>query len=171
MPNVVAGLKSSFSAPLLADPGEAFIYGINLDWLGRVIEAVTGKSLDVAVSEGVTGPLGMDQTTFAMTGDQQANCTPVHVPGEDGSWVAVGEVLNPQPEYWAAGHGLFGPPSDYIKFERALLRGGELDGTRILRQSTVDAAFSNQIGALDFPPELPTADPGAACDFSAGPGF
>ena len=171
VPNVVAGLKSSFAAPLLADPGDAFIYGINIDWLGRVIEAVTGKGLDVAVKEGVTGPLGMDQTTFAMTSDQQANSTPVHVRGEDGNWIAVGEVLNPQPEYWAGGHGLFGPPSDYIKFERALLRGGELDGTRILQESTVDAALRNQIGAVDFPPELPTADPAAACDFSAGPGF
>ena len=171
VPNVVAGLRSSLTAPLLADPGESFTYGINIDWLGQVIEAVTGKGLDVAVKEGVTGPLGMDQTTFAMTGAQQANSTPVHVRGEDGNWLAVGEVLNPQPEYWAGGHGLYGPPSDYIRFERALLRGGELDGTRILRQDTVDAAFSNQIGDLDFPASLPTADPAASCDFTAGPGF
>jgi methyl acetate hydrolase len=64
-----------------------------------------------------------------------------------------------------------GPPSDYIKFERALLRGGELDGTRILRQSTEDEAFSNQIGDLEFPADLPTADPASSCDFQAGPGY
>ncbi|HEX2745798.1 MAG TPA: serine hydrolase domain-containing protein [Streptosporangiaceae bacterium] len=171
VPNVVAGSAASLTAPMLADPGEAFIYGINYDWLGKVIEAVTGVGLDVAIKQGITGPLGMDQTTFLMNDDQRPNSTPVHVKAEDGTWVSIGEVLNQAPDYWAGGHGLYGPPSDYIKFERALLRGGELDGTRILRQDTVDAAFTNQIGELDFPAELPTADPAAACTFLAGPGF
>jgi CubicO group peptidase (beta-lactamase class C family) len=171
VPNVVAGSAASLTAPMLADPGEAFIYGINYDWLGRVVEAVTGVGLDVAIKQGITGPLGMDQTTFLMNDDQRPNSTPVHVKGEDGTWVSIGEVLNQEPDYWAGGHGLYGPPSDYIKFERALLRGGELDGTRILRPDTVDAAFTNQIGELDFPAELPTADPASTCTFRAGPGF
>jgi methyl acetate hydrolase len=171
VPNVVAGSAASFTAPLLADPGERYIYGINIDWLGKVIEAVTGTGLDVAIKEGVTGPLGMDQTTFAMNDGQRSNSTPVHVRAEDGTWTAIGEVLNEAPDYWAGGHGLYGPPSDYIKFEQALLRGGELGGTRILQQSTVDAAFTNQIGDLDFPADLPTADPVSSCDFQAGPGF
>jgi CubicO group peptidase (beta-lactamase class C family) len=171
IPNVVAGSSASFQAPMLADPGEAFIYGINIDWLGKVVEAVTGVGLDVAIKDGITGPLGMDHTTFLMNDDQRPNSTPVHVKGEDGNWVAIGEVLSQSPDYWAGGHGLYGPPSDYIKFEQALLRGGELDGTRILQQSTVDAAFTNQIGDLDFPAELPTADPASSCDFNAGPGF
>ena len=171
VPNVVAGSAASLTAPMLADPGEAFIYGINYDWLGKVIEAVTGVGLDVAIKQGITGPLGMDQTTFLMNDDQRPNSTPVHVKGGDGTWMSIGEVLNQEPDYWAGGHGLYGPPSDYIKFERALLRGGELDGTRILRQETVDAAFTNQIGELDFPAELPTADPAVACTFLAGPGF
>jgi methyl acetate hydrolase len=171
VPNVVAGSAASFTAPLLADPGERYIYGINTDWLGKVVEAVTGVGLDVAIKEGVTGPLGMDQTTFSMNDDQRSNSTPVHVKGDDGTWTVTGEVLNQQPDYWAGGHGLYGPPSDYIKFERALLRGGELDGTRILQQSTVDEAFSNQIGDLEFPADLPTADPASSCDFRAGPGY
>jgi CubicO group peptidase (beta-lactamase class C family) len=156
---------------MVGDPGEAFIYGINIDWLGKVVEAVTGVGLDVAIKQGITGPLGMDQTTFLMNDEQRPNSTPVHVKAEDGTWTAIGEVLNQAPDYWAGGHGLYGPPSDYIKFQRALLRGGELDGTRILRESTVDEAFSNQIGDLDFPAECPTADPASSCDFSAGPGF
>jgi methyl acetate hydrolase len=171
VPNVVAGSRASFTAPMLTDPGEEFIYGINIDWLGKVVEAVTGVGLDVAIKEGITGPLGMDQTTFLMTGDQRPNSTPVHVKGEDGTWLAIGEVLNQAPDYWAGGHGLYGPPSDYIKFQRALLRGGELDGTRILRQATVDEAFRNQIGDLDFPADLPTADPASSCAFHAGPGY
>ena len=95
----------------------------------------------------------------------------MHVKGEDGNWVSIGEILSQEPEYFAGGHGLYGPPSDYIRFERALLRGGELDGTRILRQETVDDAFRNQIGDLDFPAEIPTSDPAASCDVALGPGL
>jgi len=170
IPTVVAGVKASLRAPLVADPGTAFIYGINTDWLGQVIEAVTGVGLDVAVKQGVTGPLGMDHTTFGMNDDERLNCTPVHVRGEDGNWASIGEILNQAPEYFAGGHGMYGPPSDYIKFERALLRGGELDGARILRQQTVDAAFRNQIGDLDFPAEIPTADPASSGPLAMGPG-
>ncbi len=171
VPNVVAGSRASFTAPMLADPGEAFNYGINIDWLGKVVEAVTGVGLDVAIKQGITGPLGMDQTTFLMNDGQRPNSTPVHVKAEDGTWMSIGEILNQEPDWWAGGHGLYGPPSDYIKFQRALLRGGELDGTRILRSSTVDEAFRNQIGDLDFPAELSTVDPASTCDFNAGPGF
>jgi len=171
VPALVEGSRANFTAPMLADPGQAFVYGINIDWLGQVVEAVTGTGLDVAIKEGITGPLGMDHTTFLMNDEQRPRSTPVHVKGEEGTWVAIGEVLNQSPEYWAGGHGLYGPPSDYIKFEQALLRGGELNGTRILRQETVDAAFRNQIGDLDFPADLPTADPVSSCDFHAGTGY
>jgi CubicO group peptidase (beta-lactamase class C family) len=171
VPNVVAGSKASFTAPLLADPGEMFSYGINTDWLGKVVEAAGGVGLDVAIKEGITGPLGMSRTTFLMNDDQRPGSSPVHVKGTDGRWVSVGEVLNQAPDYWAGGHGLYGPPSDYIRFEQALLRGGELDGARILQPATVDAAFANQIGDLDFPADIPTADPASSCRFTAGPGY
>ena len=171
VPNVVAGLASSFTTPLVADPGTPFVYGFNTDWLGKVVEAVTGVGLDVAVKESITGPLGMDRTTWQREGDGLPDCTPVHVRGEDGTWTAVGEVLNQEPEWWAGGHGLYAPPTDYIRFERALLRGGELDGVRILEEATVDAVFTNQIGDLDVPSLVPTADPGSSDDWRPGPGL
>jgi methyl acetate hydrolase len=170
-PNVVSGSRAIFRAPLLADPGAAFRYGINTDWLGKVVEAVGGATLDVVIKEGITGPLGMSNTTFLLDDHQRVGSTPVHIRGEDGAWTSVGEILNQSPDWWAGGHGLYSTPRDYIRFERALLRGGELDGERILQESTVDAAFSNQIGALDFPATIPTSDPASTCDFSAGPGF
>jgi methyl acetate hydrolase len=170
-PNVMAGSKAIFGEPMLADPGTVFTYGINTDWLGRVVESISGLTLDVAVKQGVTGPLGMNQTAFLMDEAQRVASTPVHVKGDDGQWVSAGEILNQSPDYWAGGHGLYSTPRDYIRFERALLRGGELDGTRILKTATVDASFRNQIGDLEFPAHMPTADPGATCDVSLGPGL
>jgi methyl acetate hydrolase len=170
-PNVLSGSNVVFTAPLLADPGTTYIYGINTDWLGKVAEAAGGRTLDVLVKEGVTGPLGMTETAFSLNEGWKDSTTPVHVKGEDGRWIESGIELNQTPEYWAGGHGLYSTPRDYIKFQRALLGGGELDGVRILQQSTVDAAFTNQIGDLDFPPAIPTADPTATHEFNAGPGY
>jgi methyl acetate hydrolase len=155
----------------VADPGTEFIYGINTDWLGRVIEAVSGVSLDVCVKENITGPLGMNQTTFLMNDEQQANSVPVHARGEDGNWTAVGEILNQRPDWWAGGHGLYSTPRDYLRFQCMLLGNGTLEGTRILQPETVDAAFTNQIGGLDFPAEIPTADPAATHSLNLGPGY
>jgi methyl acetate hydrolase len=170
-PNVLSGSNIIFTAPLVADPGTKFEYGINADWLGKVVEAASGTTLDVAVKEGVTGPLGMDATAFLMDDRQRSNSVPVHLKGEDGTWAPSEIELNQAPDYWAAGHGLHSTPRDYLKFQRALLGGGELDGIRILQKSTVDAAFQNQIGDIDFPAAIPTADPASTYAFNAGPGY
>jgi len=68
----------------------------------------------VAIKQGITGPLGMDQTTFLMNDDQRPHSTPVHVKGEDGTWISIGEVLSQEPDWWSGGHGLYGPPSGSI---------------------------------------------------------
>lgn len=171
LPNVVPGDMAAFKAPLVADPGTRFEYGINTDWLGRVVEAVAGTTLDVVIKENITGPLGMGDTMFDLVDDRKGNKTPVHVKGEDGTWGSAGDVLPDDPQWWAAGHGLHSTPRDYIRFERALLRGGELDGTRILRQDTVDAAFSDQLDGAPFPTEIATVDPPITDTLRLGPGW
>jgi CubicO group peptidase (beta-lactamase class C family) len=170
LPNVLGGAEA-FKAPLVADPGTRYEYGINTDWLGRVVEAVTGKGLDVVVKEDITGPLDMDDTMFLLDERRRDNCVTVHVRDEAGGWASAGEMLPQEPEWWAGGHGLYSTPRDYIRFERALLRGGELDGERILSQEMVDAAFTNQIGDLDVPAEIPTADAPITDSFRPGPGW
>ena len=171
IPNVVPGDMAAFRAPMVADPGTRFEYGINTDWLGRVVEAVAGTTLDVVVKENITGPLGMDDTMFALDDSRLGNKTPVHVKGEDGQWASAGNVLPDDPQWWAGGHGLHSTPRDYIRFERALLRGGELDGARILTQETVDAAFSDQLEGAPMPTEIATADPATTDALHLGPGW
>lgn len=171
VPNVVPGSARAFEAPMVAHPGTRYVYGINTDWLGRVVEAVAGETLTQVVERGITGPLGMGDTMFRLDEGRQANCVTVHVRGEDGRWTSAGEMLNQEPDWWAGGHGLYSTPRDYIRFERALLRGGELDGERILSAETVDQAFTNQIGDLDFPAEIPTADPPITDTLRVGPGW
>jgi methyl acetate hydrolase len=171
LPNVVPGSAEAFKAPMVADPGTTFVYGINIDWLGRVVETVAEKTLDVVIKESITEPLGMGDTMFRLDPGRLENCVAVHVKADDGSWVSVAETLSQEPDWWAGGHGLYSTPRDFIRFERALLRGGELDGERILTPETVDAAFSNQIGDLDFPAEIPTAEPATTDTLRVGPGW
>jgi methyl acetate hydrolase len=88
VPNVVAGSSAS-TVPLVADPGTAYVYGIGTDWLGKVVEAVAGTTLDVVVEEGVTEPLGMGSTAFLPSDAQLPDLAPVHVRGEDGRWTSA----------------------------------------------------------------------------------
>ena len=170
-PNVMPGTIDMFRAPLLSDPGTRFEYGTNIDWLGQVVEAVSGLSLDAYFLENITGPLGMTSTTARMTPEQRANSTPIHVRGEDGAWVATDIDWAQQPDYWGGGHFLYSTPRDYLKFQRMLLGGGTLGDVRILDRATVAAAFSNQIGALDFPAAITTAHPELSADVNLGPGL
>jgi methyl acetate hydrolase len=171
-PNVLSGSNLVFSTPMVADPGTSFVYGINSDWLGKVVEAAGGKPLDEATTAGVTGPLGMTETTFRTSARQRASCTPVALRGEDGTWAASEVELSQAPDYWAGGHGLLSTPRDYLKFQRMLLGdGASPDGVQVLAASTVQAAFANQIGELDFPAEIPTADPASTFGLAVGPGY
>ncbi|WP_106849881.1 serine hydrolase [Blastococcus sp. Marseille-P5729] len=170
-PGILCGTEEMLDAPLMFDPGERYEYGINTDVLGAVTAAAAGRRLDELVAEGVLQPLGMSDTTYAVTDSQRPRLTPVQVVGQDGSWADSGVDYASDPQLIPGGHGLYSTPNDYIKFQRALLRGGELNGARILQQETVDAAFTNQIGELDFPEAIPSADRGFTEDFVAGPGW
>lgn len=169
-PPLMSGSERIFTAPMAADPGTTVEYGINTDWLGRVVEAVAGQRLDVCVKENVTGPLGMASTTFTPSAGQRANLVPIHTRGGDGRWVAGETDFAPEPEYLSGGHGMYSTPRDYLRFQRMLLGHGALDGVRILERSTVDKAFTNQVGTLFFPEHIETAAPALSHDFSPGPG-
>jgi len=170
--NTLAGTKDAFTAPLVADPGTQVEYGTNTDWLGLVVEAASGQPLDAYFDEHILGPLGMEQASFHPTDQQRENLVAVHLRDEQtGAWNATSVDWNTAPDWWAGGHGLYCPPSEYLRFQRMLLNGGTLEGTKILEADTVAAAFSNQIGALDWPAAIATAEPVTTADFNAGPGY
>jgi methyl acetate hydrolase len=165
------GAGDVFTTPMVADPGTRFEYGISTDWLGKVVEAAGGRSLDEYLADHVLTPLGMSSTAFVLTEEQRARCVPVHVTDGAGGWVAGGFDWDRQPRYWSGGHALYSTPRDFLRLQRMLLGGGTVDGTTILQRSTVREAFTNQIGDLWFPAEIRTADPATSCDFVAGPGM
>jgi methyl acetate hydrolase len=168
-PAVLSGSNQVFDAPMVAEPGTEFIYGVGTDWLGKVVEAASGRGLDEVVSHAITEPLGMTDTGFALSDEQRADVAPVHRRGPDGRWAVAEAPLRPDPDYWSAGNGLYSTPRDYLKFQRMLLGNGTSpDGVTVLRPDTVQAAFADQIGELEFPADIPTADPASAFGLHVG---
>lgn len=137
---------ASLSTPLLFDPGERWEYGLSTDWAGRVVEAVSGTSLDVYFRDNILDPLAMHDTTFLLSEEQKSRrATPMLVSEEGGYVPFPVDLLGEQAEFLSGGGGLSGTGGDYLRFSRMILNGGTLDGAQILTPETVATMTRNQI--------------------------
>jgi CubicO group peptidase (beta-lactamase class C family) len=145
------------AAPLVFDPGSRFEYGISVDWLGRLVEAVSGQSLDAYMRASIFEPLRMTDTYFNVPAEKQQRVAAQFARLPDGTLAALPSTP-PAVEFFSGGSGLYSTASDYSRFTRALLAGGELDGHRILQADTVAMVARNQLGELPLSP-IATMDP------------
>jgi methyl acetate hydrolase len=153
-PNVLQGIKQSIRAPLVHDPGTVWEYGVSTDWVGVIVEAVSGQTLGDYLAEHVYGPLGMTDFTFAPTDDQRGRLLPIMSRAPDGSLVKSELDLPGEPDWDAGGSGSYGTIADYGRFVRAWINGGELDGTRILKEETVDLALRDHLDGVLLPKKI-----------------
>ncbi len=134
------------SLPLLFTPGAEWNYSVATDVLGRLIEVVSGHSLDVFFRERITGPLGMDDTTFRVAPADVGRLARLYAVTAAGGMApnALGDsVLDPP--LLAGGGGLVSTTADYHRFVRMLARGGELDGVRLLGSRTLAYMTRNHL--------------------------
>ena len=136
--------------PLARQPGTAFIYGLNSDVLGRVIEVASGQPFEVYLEERLFKPLGMVDTSF-MPGPRERSMPLATKRIRDGVLIRgrAGLEGNENPErnrLPLGGQGLFSTLADYTRFCRMILGRGRLDGTRYLTARTVDFKTSNHLG-------------------------
>jgi methyl acetate hydrolase len=144
MPEMWSGKLAAMHQPLMFDPGERWEYGINIDWVGRLVEEASGQKLDAYFAKHITGPLGLKDTGFTVSAEQRARQASIHQRAADGS-------LTPQPfevptagEFLAGGGGLYSTAGDYLAFLQALLHGGG----GIVKPETVALMGENHIGGL-----------------------
>ena len=83
-PSLLSGLKSSLNYPLAFDPGERWDYGIGIDWLGQVVEAIAGRRIDRFCREEILDPLDMNDTGFEVEDKMADRLASVSMRGEDG---------------------------------------------------------------------------------------
>lgn len=150
-PSSASGLKASLMTPLVADPGQGFIYGISTDWAGQIVERLRGQTLDQVFAERIFQPLGMADTSFRLNDSQKARRATVHNVTEDGTYVATDMMLGPNPEFLSGGGGLYSTGADYLTFIRMILNGGELNGARILKPESIVALSTDQIPEGSIP--------------------
>ncbi len=148
IPTVVSGTFASIRTVLLHDPGERWTYGVNIDWLGRIVEQQRGKRLGEVMKERVFDPLGMVDIAFTMTPTMQARRAPIHDRAQDGKLTPLPDLILPQPpEMDCGGHGLYATVGEYMKFIRMLLNNGAGPNGRVLKPETVEAMFKNGLPA------------------------
>jgi CubicO group peptidase (beta-lactamase class C family) len=129
------------SLPLLFEPGSSWNYSVATDVLGRVVEVVTGQRLDEAFSQRVLGPLGMHDTRWWVDGDDAARLAALYAPhpstGRAVRYDVMGAAALREPAMHSGGGGLISTAADYARFTAMLLRGGELDGARVIGPRTL----------------------------------
>lgn len=135
--------------PLLYHPGEAWVYSLATDVQGRLIEILSGMKLDRFFAERIFKPLGMKDTGFQVRSDQKDRFVEIYaIDNKKGLTAYRGDMFQDftkKPELLSAGGGLVSTTLDYYRFAQMVANGGELDGTRLLKASTVDLMRKDQL--------------------------
>jgi len=135
--------------PLMFEPGAKWAYGGSLDRVSRMVEIAGGQAIDRYFRDHITGPLGMNDTGFAITEQQRVRQASLHVRGADGKLVPRPFEKLTTPKAPSGGGGIYSTAPDYLALLQALLNGGSLRGQHILRPSTVALMSINQIGNIE----------------------
>jgi methyl acetate hydrolase len=169
LPSIMSHKNESLRMPLLFDPGTRWEYGIGIDLAGKVVEAVTGKTLEDYFRQRIFGPLGMRDTGFALSDDMARRLVGTHSRGPDGTPVSISFEFPQDADLHSGGGGLFSTAPDYLAFTRMLLAGGTLDGVQVLKPETVKLMASNAIGDLKVP-MMRSNNPSLALEVETFPG-
>ena len=155
--------------PAAAHPGERWVYGYNADILGALVEVVSGQPFDVFLQEEILEPLAMSDTHFYLPEEKRERLTAVYssIAGEgierapdpgymDDSGIfgtiGQGQYVDGPRKSFSGGAGLLSTARDYATFLQMMLNGGELNGVRILRPSTVELMTVNHLEDVEFRP-------------------
>ncbi|WP_323810241.1 serine hydrolase domain-containing protein [Sphingobium baderi] len=134
--------------PLEFSPGESWNYSISTDVLGVVVERLTGMDLESLFHARIFDPLGMPDSFFTVPADRVDRLTDAWRFTEDGLALSdrgARSSWSRPLRFRSGGGGLVSSTADYHRFARMLLRGGELDGVRLLRAETVKAMRANHL--------------------------
>lgn len=149
IPSILTSTFASIKSVLLFEPGERWNYGVNIDWVGKVVEAVRGKRLGDVMAERIFAPLGMTDIGFTLTPSMMERRASLHSRAQDGKITPLSDLVLPQPpEMDMGGHGLYASIGEYMKFIRMILNDGAGPDGRVLQPETVAQMCQNGLGDL-----------------------
>ena len=149
-PGITTCKNDALKTPIMTDPGTRWEYGTNIDFVGKAVEAVSGKRLDAYLRDHLFAPLGMTDTGFKIGDAQRKRLVGMHARGADGSLAPIPFELEQDPEFHMGGGGLYGTAGDYIKFTQMILNKGRGNGNQVLKPETVAMMGQNHIGELNM---------------------
>lgn len=143
--------------PLVFEPGERYLYGLNMDVLGRVIEVISGKTLSQYFHDNIFQPIGMEDTYFYLPKNKHDRLVPVYayrdssytMPKDDAIVERINYPVTEDRNHYAGGGGLSSTAMDYGKFIQMLLNDGLYNGARVLNPQTIDLIRADQMVALN----------------------
>ncbi len=142
--------------PLIADPGEGFVYGLNTDIIGRLIEVLTRQPLDAAIAQRVLVPLGMKDTHFYLPKEKQQRLVELYSKEKESDALTVHKndtfrmyPISGAQTYFSAGAGMVSTATDYARFCQMLLNGGSFNNRQLLSRKTIELMLRNQIGEAE----------------------
>jgi CubicO group peptidase (beta-lactamase class C family) len=135
--------------PLEFQPGHRWNYGVSTDVIGRVVEVVSGQSLNAFFQKKILDPLGMVDTGFAVPRGKADRFAALYVKNEK-SDLSLHESPQESPvidavETFSGGDGLVSTVADYFRFTEMLRCKGELDGGRLLGRKTIEYMTTNHL--------------------------
>ena len=162
--------KSEWELPLLSDPGDKWNYSASTRVLGLIVEKITGATLEAWYQERIFKPLGMVDTSYAVSSDKQSRVASTH---SRASGTLQEQPRGPIPSTPTAPFrgdgGLYSTVRDYGLFMRMLLNGGHLGTAKMLSEKSVGVMGENHIGSI-FVEQQPDADPQRTKPFPLGAG-
>lgn len=167
-PAVTTCQNAALKTPLMTDPGTRWEYGTNIDFVGKAVEAASGKRLDAYLRDHLFTPLGMSDTGFKIGAEQRKRLVGMHQRNADGSLTPIPFELEQEPEFHMGGGGLYGTAGDYLKFTQMILNKGKGNGNQVLKPETVALIGQNHIGELNMT-KMVAAVPGVTNDVDLYP--
>jgi len=169
-PTVLSGKNAGLDYALAFDPGTQWGYGIGIDWLGKVVEAVDGRRIDEFLRTEIFEPLGMHDTSCEVLDHMAPRLASVKVRDKSGAFRDRTVVPPSQPEFYGMGHALYSTPADYLTFLRLFLNRGTLNGNTLLSEAAVEQMLANSIGDLRITPMVSVV-PAMSADVDLFPGL
>ena len=135
-------------APLIFEPGTRWHYGFSADWTGKLVEKISGLTLEQYFQRNILQPLGMKDTSFILPPAKFDRLVSKYDRQPNGMLKEEPRTPPPAPADYNGGGGLYSTAGDYVKFMQMILRRGRsADGKQILQPKTVDMMSANQIGS------------------------
>lgn len=145
-------VKRLATAPLNDQPGTMWRYGYSIDVLGRLVEVVSGKSLDQFFEDRIFKPLGMKDSAFFVPEEKWSRLAVLYGPKQGGGIQRFAggaqDSYKKKPALFLGGAGSVSTLDDYARFCMMLLNDGELDGVRLLSRKSVELMRSDHLGSL-----------------------